>query len=210
MTIIGKEAVVLFQGDSITDCGRNREDGNSLGNGYANLIASEFGFRYPELGVKFLNRGISGNRVVDLEGRWQEDCLDLKPTLVSIYIGINDTWRRYDRNDPTSTESYYEGYRRLILNTKETLDASLILIEPFVLPVPEDRRGWREDLDPKITAVRSLAEEFKTLYVPLDGLFAAASMRTGGAYWAGDGVHPSPAGHALIADAWLRAVGAKA
>ncbi|QNK55176.1 MULTISPECIES: SGNH/GDSL hydrolase family protein [Paenibacillus] len=209
MTVIGNKAVVLFQGDSITDCGRNREVGSSLGTGYANLIASEFGFKYPEKNVTFLNRGISGNRVVDLEGRWQEDCLDLKPTMVSIYIGINDTWRKYDSNNPTSAESYYEGYRRLIINTKESLDASLILIEPFVLPVPEDRRGWREDLDPKITAVRSLAEEFKTLYVPLDGLFAAASMSTGASYWAGDGVHPSPAGHGLIADAWLRAVGAK-
>ncbi|MCU6708143.1 SGNH/GDSL hydrolase family protein [Paenibacillus sp. J5C_2022] len=209
MSLIKENEVVLFQGDSITDCGRNREDGGSLGNGYANMTAGTFGYLYPERKVTFLNRGISGNRVVDLERRWEEDCLALKPDWVSIYIGINDTWRRYDRNDPTSTESYYEGYRRLILSTKESLDAKLILVEPFVLPVPDDRRAWREDLDPKIAAVRALAEEFKTLYVPLDGLFAAQSMRTGAAYWAGDGVHPSPAGHALIADAWLKAVGAR-
>ncbi|WP_168122616.1 SGNH/GDSL hydrolase family protein [Paenibacillus sp. HB172176] len=206
MSIIEENAVVLFQGDSITDTGRNREVSGSLGTGYANLIASQFGLKYPEKNVSFLNRGCSGNRAVDLERRWQTDCLDLKPTWVSIYIGINDTWRRYDNNDPTSTEAYYSSCRNLIVQTKERLDANLILIEPFVLPVPEDRRAWREDLDPKIIAVRALAEEFKTLYVPLDGLFAAASMKTGPAYWAPDGVHPSAAGHALIAEAWLKAV----
>lgn len=208
MSFIENDAVVLFQGDSITDSGRKYTESSSLGTGYPNLIASEFGRKYPEKQVKFLNRGISGNRVVDLEERWQTDCLDLQPTWVSIYIGINDTWRRYDRNDPTSTEQYYEGYRRLLLRTKENLDASIVLVEPFVLPVPEDRKTWREDLDPKIQAVRELACEFKTLYVPLDGLFAAQSMKTGPAYWAGDGVHPSPAGHSLIAKAWLDAVGA--
>ncbi|WP_424765622.1 SGNH/GDSL hydrolase family protein [Paenibacillus sp. sgz302251] len=206
MTMIEDQAVVLFQGDSITDCGRNYGDFNSLGHGYALMVAAEFGRKYPEKQVQFLNRGISGNRVVDLERRWQEDCLDLKPTWVSIYIGVNDTWRRYDSNDPTSAEQYYEGYRRLILNTKESLDALILLIEPFVVPIPEDRKTWREDLDPKIQAVRELALEFKTPYVPLDGLFAAHSTRTGPAYWAEDGVHPSPAGHSLIAKAWLDAV----
>ncbi|WP_163859511.1 SGNH/GDSL hydrolase family protein [Paenibacillus elgii] len=206
MTKIEDGAVVLFQGDSITDCGRNREAGSDLGRGYALIASALFASKYPEKQVQFINRGISGNRVKDLQQRWQEDCLDLKPTWVSIYIGINDTWRRYDRNDPTSVEAFAEGYRDLIVRTKETLDAKLILVEPFVLPVPEDRKRWREDLDPKINAVRELAREFETLYVPLDGLFAAASSKAPSAYWAPDGVHPSPAGHALIANAWLEAV----
>ncbi|KZE74750.1 SGNH/GDSL hydrolase family protein [Paenibacillus elgii] len=206
MTKIEDGAVVLFQGDSITDCGRNREAGSDLGRGYALIASALFASKYPEKQVQFINRGISGNRVKDLQQRWQEDCLDLKPTWVSIYIGINDTWRRYDRNDPTSVEAFAEGYRDLIVRTKETLDAKLILVEPFVLPVPEDRKRWREDLDPKINAVRELAREFETLYVPLDGLFAAASTKAPSAYWAPDGVHPSPAGHALIANAWLETV----
>lgn len=206
MTKIEDGAVVLFQGDSITDCGRNRETAADLGRGYALIASALFASKYPEKQVHFINRGISGNRVKDLQQRWQEDCLDLKPTWVSIYIGINDTWRRYDRNDPTSVEAFAEGYRDLIVRTKETLDAKLILVEPFVLPVPEDRKRWREDLDPKINAVRELAREFETLYVPLDGLFAAASTKAQSAYWAPDGVHPSPAGHALIANAWLEAV----
>ena len=130
-----------------------------------------------------MNRGISGNRVVDLNARWQEDCLDLKPDWVSIYIGINDTWRRYDSGDPTSTEDYKAGYRKLIERTKGALDAKLILVELFVLPHPEDRRVWREDLDPKITAVRELAVEYGAPLVPLDGLFAAASARREAAFW---------------------------
>ncbi|MCZ8517753.1 SGNH/GDSL hydrolase family protein [Paenibacillus filicis] len=206
MTLIEDQAVVLFQGDSITDCGRNRENGTDLGKGYALMAAGLFSSQYPEKQVKFINRGISGNRVKDLEQRWQTDCIDLKPTWVSIYIGINDTWRRYDRNDPTSMEDFAEGYRRLIRRTKEETDAKLILVEPFVLPVPEDRKQWREDLDLKIQAVRELARAYQTLFVPLDGLFAQASTQTPPAYWAPDGVHPSPAGHALIAKAWLNAV----
>lgn len=209
MTLIEKDAVVLFQGDSITDCGRSRDNGNDLGKGYAFLTAALFAQKHPDKNVTFLNRGISGNRVKDLQNRWQEDCLELKPTWVSIYIGINDTWRRYDSNSPTSTDEYASGYRDLILQTKRELDANLVLIEPFVLPVPEDRKAWREDLDPKIQAVRELAREFKTLYVPLDGLFAQASAQIDPAYWAPDGVHPSPAGHALIANAWLQAVKAQ-
>lgn len=207
--LIGHNDVVLFQGDSITDCGRIRENGSDLGRGYALMTAGLFAAKYPELGVTFLNRGISGNRVKDLQSRWQEDCIELKPTVVSIYIGINDTWRRYDRNDPTSTEAFKAGYLKLLEETKAVLpNAKLVIVEPFVLPEPADRVGWREDLDPKIQVARELAREFGAVLVPLDGLFAQATMRAKPAAWAPDGVHPSPAGHALIAKAWLEAVGA--
>ncbi|MFC7677889.1 SGNH/GDSL hydrolase family protein [Paenibacillus sp. GCM10028914] len=203
-----KDDIVLFQGDSITDAGRDRMNPNDLGTGYPLLTAGLVGMNHPEMNITFLNRGISGNRVKDLRARWQEDCLDLKPTWVSVYIGINDCWRRYDdAKDPTSTEAFKAGYRELLKQTKETLDAKLILLEPFVLPYPEDRKAWREDLDPKIIAVRELAAEFDALLVPLDGLFAAAAARREPAYWAPDGVHPSPAGHALIARAWMETMG---
>ncbi|NOU97176.1 GDSL family lipase [Paenibacillus sp. LMG 31456] len=199
--------VVLFQGDSITDAGRIRDKGDDLGKGYALMAAAQFSALYPEKQASFINRGISGNRVKDLQKRWQDDCLDLKPNVISIYIGINDTWRRFDRNDPTSTEQFEEVYRD-ILTQSVKLDAKLVIIEPFVLPVPEDRKQWREDLDPKITVVRELAREFGARLVCLDGLFAQASARAAASFWAPDGVHPSPAGHALIAKAWLQAVGA--
>ena len=205
-TLIEDSARVLFQGDSITDAGWNRQDPTSLGGGYAMMAASWFSAMYPEKKVTFLNRGISGNRAKDLEERWQADCLDLKPSWVSIMIGINDTWRRYDSNDPTTTEAYEKSYRNLLTLTKNKLKAKLILIEPFVLPVPEDRKQWRVDLDPKIHAARTLAREFGAVLIPMDGIFAEAATRREPAYWADDGVHPSLPGHALIAHSWLRAV----
>ncbi|MBW4079930.1 SGNH/GDSL hydrolase family protein [Paenibacillus sp. S150] len=208
MALIGKNGIVLFQGDSITENWRRQEDGSDLGIGYAQVIAAQYGFKHPDNNVTFLNRGVGGDRVPDLTRRWQKDCLDLKPTLVSIFVGINDTWRRYDENNPLSTEEFYTLYRNLLTVTKDRLDANMVLVEPFLLPVREEQRAWREDLDPKIQAVRQLAGEFGLPYVPLDGLFTAAASGTGPEYWSLDGVHPTAAGNGLIAEAWLKAVGA--
>ncbi|HHV97251.1 MAG TPA: SGNH/GDSL hydrolase family protein [Clostridiaceae bacterium] len=203
---IKNNSIVLFQGDSITDAGRSRTNDNDLGYGYPSMIAAFFSAKYPEKNVKFINRGISGNRVKDLKARWKEDCIDLKPDWVSILIGINDCWRRYDSNDPTSVEDFEKGYRDILTRTVKETNARLILCEPFVLPVPEDRKKWREDLDPKIHVVRQLAREFNAIFIPLDGIFAAASVKKEPAFWAADGVHPTSAGHALIAMEWLKAV----
>ena len=98
--------LILFQGDSITDCSRSRQDPAHLGAGYAMLAASWLTALVPGSGLRFLNRGISGNRAKDLRARWQTDCLDLKPNWVSILIGVNDTWRRFDQNDPTTADAY--------------------------------------------------------------------------------------------------------
>src|SRR5690606_15681946 len=119
-------AVVLFQGDSITDCGRDRRSGDHLGWGYAMMAASWFSALYPERRVTFLNRGVSGDRTKDLVARWEEDCIALKPDWVSILIGINDTWRRYDSGDPTPLEEFERNYRRLLTEVKERLGAGLI------------------------------------------------------------------------------------
>lgn len=203
---IQNNALFLFQGDSITDSGRDRKKSDDLGFGYPMTFASWFSALYPGLNVEFINKGVGGDRVKSLEARWKEDCLDLKPTWISILIGINDTWRRYDSNDPTSVEKFEAGYRNILTQIRDNLDAGIIICEPFVLPVPDDRKMWREDLDPKITVVRQLAREFKTLFVPLDGIFAKASVSKAPAFWAPDGVHPSNAGHALIARSILEAV----
>ncbi|MGC9347237.1 MAG: SGNH/GDSL hydrolase family protein [Anaerolineae bacterium] len=205
-TLIEDHATVLFQGDSITDAGRSREDDADMGRGYAALAAAWFSALYPEKHVRFINRGISGNRTRDLRSRWQRDCLDLNPTWVSILIGINDVWRRYDSQDPTPLEAFEENYRHILKRTQQELQAHIMILEPFLLSVPEDRAGWRVDLDPKIAVVRHLAREFDALYVPLDGPFAAAATQREMGFWLPDGVHPSPAGHALIAQAWLSAV----
>lgn len=204
--LIGDNARVLFQGDSITDCDRNREDPHDLGEGYAMMAASWFSARHPEKRVEFFNRGIGGDRTSDLVRRWEEDCLALKPDLVSILIGINNTWRRYDKKDPTSVDRFEEEYRAILDSTKKTLHAKLILCEPFLLPVTSDQKKWREDLDPKIEVVQGFAWEYGAVLVPLDRLFQEACRKRDAAYWAPDGVHPSLPGHALIAQAWLKHV----
>jgi lysophospholipase L1-like esterase len=155
---------------------------------------------------RVINKGISGNRTGDLVARWQKDCLDIQPDIVSILIGINDTWRRYDSNDPSSAEVFEVNYRRILTETAEKTKAKIMLLEPFVLPALPDRAEWRVDLDPEIHIVRKLSREFNTLLVPLDGLLAQASGLREPSFWASDGVHPTAAGHALISQAWLKAV----
>ncbi len=139
-TLIGENATVLFQGDSITDACRNRRDPSSLGNGYPMLVAAWFSALFPEKRVRFLNRGISGDSTFDLVKRWQRDCLELRPEWVSILVGINDTWRRYDSRKVTGVEEFEENYRKLLEPVKNKLGARLIMLEPFVLPYPEDRK----------------------------------------------------------------------
>ncbi len=200
-------STLVFFGDSITDCGRDRAAATSLGNGYVASVASRLGFRHPDPDRIIYNRGNSGNRVGDLAARVDHDVVAPAPAIVSILIGINDTWRRFDRHEPTSTAAFLDGYRALLSRIQEKTSTHLVLLEPFLLPVPADRKTWREDLDPKIGVARELAVEFNATFVPLDGLFAAAATRAPAAYWLPDGVHPSSAGHALIADAWLAATG---
>ncbi len=194
---------VLFQGDSVTDCGRSRSDDTDLGSGYAMMAAAGFAAHCPERQVQFLNRGVNGNRVHDLRARWEEDCLALQPDWLSLLIGINDTWRRYDRNDPTPVGAFVADYRA-ILEAATAQGIRLIMCEPFLLPVTPAQMAWREDLDPKIGAIRQLAQEYRVRFIPLDGLFAQAATQRRPDFWTPDGVHPSAAGHALIAQAWLK------
>ncbi|HHT36676.1 MAG: SGNH/GDSL hydrolase family protein [Candidatus Wallacebacter cryptica] len=206
MTIIKPNSTVLFQGDSITDCGRDRNDPDSLGRGYALMAAGMFSALYPEHKVKFINRGISGNRTEHLVARWQADCIDLQPDFVSIMIGINDVWHAYNKRIETvSIDQFTANYRHILNLTREHLDAEILLMEPYVLHIPEDRMLWREDLDPKREAVRKLAQEFDAIVIPMDEIFQAVAADDPG-FWCPDGVHPAPAGHGLIAKAWLEAV----
>jgi len=206
--LLQKNDHILFYGDSITDAGRQGKENNpdQMGVGYAAMVAARLAAQFPELALKFTNRGISGNRVYDLENRLQADVIDLKPAVVSILIGINDTWRRYDSNLVSLIPDFTASYRRMLQVIREKLAPRLVILEPFLLPIPDDRRKWREDLDPRIAAVRDLAREFQATYLPLDGVFAAAACRAPMGYWLPDGVHPTPAGHGLIAECWVRAV----
>lgn len=203
-----KGQTILFQGDSITDCGRNKEDINSLSNGYPGVISNMYNLLFPGNEVTFINKGISGNRVVDLLGRYDRDIKEIKPDFISILIGINDTWRRYDNNDPTSTEQYELGYTELLEKIKSDFpECKIMIIEPFVLNSLPDRASWREDLDPKIQVARKLAKKYADFYLPLDGIFAKAEVeRYTCNQIAEDGVHPSAIGHAIIAEEYIKAI----
>jgi len=195
--LLDPRRTVVFAGDSVTDCGR-RTDHEGLGDGYVRNLYDDLGERRPRI----VNSGISGNRAIDLVARWSTDVLAHDPSLVSILIGINDTWRRYDEEDPTTAESFETSYRELL----DPLTCPVVLIEPFLLPVKDGQEEWREDLDPKLDVVRKLAVEYGAILVPADTELNRQAAAVGAATLAGDGVHPSPAGHRAIAELWRRVV----
>jgi lysophospholipase L1-like esterase len=197
-----KNLRVLFQGDSITDCGRDREEFSSLGKGYVSLIPEKLGYP-PEMEV--LNRGISGHRIVDLYARWKPDALHLKPDVLSILIGTNDTWHEFASQNGVEVPRYATIYRLLLEWTREVLpQTQLVLCEPFVLPCGVVGPGWREDIDERRRVVAQLAEDFGATFVPFQTEFDEALHRQPAAFWAADGVHPTPMGHDLMADCWIR------
>lgn len=221
MTITLKPGgTVLFTGDSITDAQRlNSEDG--LGFGYPRFIAGEWGYRHADRPVTWLNTGIGGHKVMDLEARWQRDVLDARPDVASILVGVNDMgWHTLDPNGRViGVDEFEAGYDRLLAPLAD-MGTELILIEPFLLPIqgvveagigpaligPLERKAWRVDLDPKIQVVRDLAGRYGAHLIAADSMFARLAADSGPEHWADDGVHPTPAGHAALAAAWLRLV----
>ena len=195
---------ILFQGDSITDCGRSKETSPAhapelLGHGYVSLLAGRLA------GAEVLNRGISGNRVVDLYARWKPDALQLKPDLISILVGVNDTWHEFTSGNGVEVPRYEAIYRMLLAWTVENLPGvRLVLCEPFVLPVDDTRRQWRAEIDERRKVVADLSREFAATLVPFQTEFDAALLREDAGHWAEDGVHPTMAGHRLLADCWMR------
>lgn len=199
MAKLGK--IILFQGDSITDCGRSRDDGpgKQLGHGYVSMIASRVGYELAEANHQFFNRGISGDRVSDLYARWNEDAISLKPDLLSILIGVNDVWRIMSRIPEGVTDRFERAYRHLLDETKEVLPhTKIVLAEPFILKVGATEDGWqewRERTDAYGKIVRELAVQYGAQFVPLQAAFDAATERAEAGYWLWDGVHPTAAGH---------------
>ncbi len=186
------EPVIVFAGDSVTDCERNTSD-DGLGGGYVRVLAE-----HPRLqGWRVVNRGVSGNRAKDLLARWQVDVLDESPDVVSVFVGINEVWRRFDSDDPTSDEQYKTELRALVEPFTHT---KLVFVEPFLLPKDEAQQSWSEELAAKIQVVRRLAADYDAPLVPLHLTMNAAGAA---ADLAPDGVHPNAAGHQLIADTWL-------
>ncbi|UAJ78927.1 SGNH/GDSL hydrolase family protein [Leifsonia sp. ZF2019] len=191
---------LVFAGDSITDAGRDRTDDDSFGDGYVSLIADELPAQGADVVV--VNRGVSGDRAVDLERRWEADVRAQRPDVLTVYVGVNDMWRRFDSDDPTSAQEFEATYRRLLAGT----DADrILLIEPYFLPVRAEQAEWPADLDEKRAVIARLAQETGAVLVPLQETFSRAAAEHGVAAIAPDGVHPTPAGSRLIADAWLAA-----
>ncbi|MFB7252176.1 SGNH/GDSL hydrolase family protein [Microbacterium sp. NPDC056234] len=201
MSSDARERTILFFGDSITDAGR-RDDPEELGDGFVRVIADRLGGTRPDLRV--VNRGIGGNRTGDLIARLEEDCIDERPDVVSILIGINDVWRRYDDDDATGVEQFEANLRTILTAIRERTDAAIVILEPFLLPVT-DKLRFREDLDPKIEIERRLADEFGAVFVPLDAMLAERSQQSSPEAIAGDGIHPTPEGHLIVAETWLTA-----
>ncbi|MBN9616985.1 MAG: SGNH/GDSL hydrolase family protein [Acidobacteriales bacterium] len=208
-----KGNTLLFQGDSITDGGRQRtgsDYNHIMGQDYAYILAAEIGSRYPERGLIFVNRGISGDRVIELAARWQKDTLDLKPNLLSILVGINDTLGRGPRSE--TIEEYERTYDKLLADTISALPGTRIVLgEPFLLPVGKHKDDYATEMvevKKRQAVVERLAARYHLPIVLYQDAFDAARAKAPADHWSWDGVHPTYAGHGLMAQEWLRTVDA--
>jgi lysophospholipase L1-like esterase len=209
--------VILFQGDSITDAGRSRDPAKAdapnnqagLGNGYAWLAAAELVVDRPGDALKTFNRGISGHKVFQLAERWSADCLDLKPNLLSILIGVNDFWHTLDPKlgYKGTVEIYEKDFSALVERTKKALPkVKLVICEPFVLRCGAVNDRWFPEFDRYRAASQHVAKSHHTTFVPFQTMFDEAVKYAPPAHWAADGVHPTSAGASLMAYFWLKAV----
>lgn len=203
---------VLFQGDSITDGSRVRDNAlvYELGHGYPNLIAAKLGEELAAIRPRFINRGLGGNRVADLYARWNEDAIALQPDLISILIGANDLWQAVLGQPGGVTDRFARAYRHLLDDTQAALPATrLVLCEPFILNTGATSSQWA-DWQARLVVCREttkeLAAQYGALFVPLQDAFDRATAVSEPAYWLRDGVHPTAAGHQLIANQWLSVV----
>ncbi len=206
------DLTILFQGDSITDAGRNRahyyaNDGSGMGHGYVFQIVSQMLAHHPGEQLKCYNRGISGNKVFQLAHRWQEDCLQLQPDVLSILIGVNDFWHTLTNNYDGTPEVFDQDLRALLTTTLEVLpEIKIMLGEPFAVSGGTAISAtWKDKFPPYQQAVRQIATDFKATFVPYQKVFDTALERAPASHWCPDGVHPSMAGAVLMKDAWLGA-----
>jgi len=201
---------ILFIGDSITDAGRRDPNWAPLGRGYVYFAANWLRARYPELELQVENRGIGGNTVLDLKDRWQQDALDESPNVLSCLIGINDAMRvvrRSPGHQGLRPEDYERNYGELLLRIRDACGCRFVLWEPFLI-THETNTLATELLKQYIEAVHRLAERFAAILVETQRIFREACEKRSPEYWAGDSVHPTPQGHALMAQALLEAIGA--
>lgn len=205
---------ILFQGDSITDVGRNRERNDMLGWGYPRLVEAQLGFDCPGT-YNFQNRGIGGNRILDLYARIVKDILNIAPDYLSILIGVNDIWHGLDDANGTGIQRFEKVYDMLLTELQEELpDTKIMIMEPFVLRGPAtDNREDQPDRWELFSSgvyqvaaiVKGLTEKHGVKFIPLQKKFNEAEKLAPATYWLFDGVHPSAKGHELIKRQWLKA-----
>ena len=203
---------ILFQGDSITDASRTKDDTN-MGRGYAALVTAALGYEYPGE-YEFINRGINGNRVTDLYARIKRDIINLRPDVMSILIGVNDVWHEYDfgGGNGVDAEKYYRIYSMLIEEVKEAMpDTKIMIMEPFVLKGSATNPNWDvfyTEVRKRADRAREIARKYGLAFVSLQAQFEEATKKAPEDHWLKDGVHPTLAGHELIKKEWIKAFGA--
>jgi lysophospholipase L1-like esterase len=210
---LSKDNIILFQGDSITDAGRNRDDNSfnnarALGSGYPMLAGAELLEKYASLNLKIFNKGVSGNKVYQLAERWDADCLNIKPDVLSILIGVNDIWHKLNGQYNGTVEIYRHDYIALLERTLKALpNLKLIICEPFAVPgVKAVDDKWYPEFYGYQKAAREIADKFGATFIPYQKIYDEAQKHAPGAYWTPDGVHPTLAGAQLMAQAWVVAV----
>ena len=209
---LDKGNVVLFQGDSITDAGRDKRnqvanEHKAFGRGYAWFAASQLLVSHPELELTIHNRGISGNKVHQLDARWDKDCLELKPDVLSVLIGVNDIWHGLAGRYDGTVEIYETDFMKLLERTRKALPkVKFVVCEPFVLKCGAVTDKWFPEFDKYRASARKVSDEHGAVFVPFQSMFDEAVKIAPPSHWAGDGVHPSQYGAALMANFWLKAV----
>ncbi|MCY7293228.1 MAG: SGNH/GDSL hydrolase family protein [Ferruginibacter sp.] len=210
---LNSDDVILFQGDSITDAGRKKDDNNfnnptSLGSGYVVQAAGELLLNHADKNLKIYNKGISGNKVFQLAARWDKDCLEIKPTVLTILIGVNDYWHKHDGKYNGTLEVYKKDFKALLERTKTALpNVKFVIGEPFALNgIKAVKDTWYPEFDAYRAAAKEIALEFNAVFIPYLKVFDESSKVANGVYWTGDGVHPTLAGAKLMAPAWLKEV----
>ena len=199
---------ILFQGDSITDAGRGNDSELNLGAGYPLLVTAGLGFESPGK-YEFLNRGISGNRVVDVYARIKNDIINLKPDVMSILIGVNDVWHEISRENDVCADKYFKIYDMLIDEVKSALpDIKIMILEPFVLKGSATEENWEafdSEVRKRASMAKKIAEKYNLTYISLQSGFDKLSKNVETAYWLRDGVHPTAMGHEYIKQEWIKA-----
>ena len=199
---------ILFIGDSITDSGRDYQNEYDLGSGFSHLAGSLVLGKYPRLDLAIFNRGLNGDKLSDLSARWSKDCLALKPDIVTILIGVNDIWHNRTMGqlvDAAYLAEFDQTYRKLLIELKEeNPKVQLVILQPFILPVPLDRLEWRQELKQMHRVIETVAEDFQADYIKIDDhLMDLVNEMPTSKLTGSDGIHPTRVGHGVIANLWL-------